>query len=583
MKKFLPLPFFAVLFLLLAGTVFAQGVQMAPLDSSFVRWQQQKDNYPGSMPHPAPFRHRPGVAAKGSLPERYDMRDVNGLSPVKNQRNCGACWSFAACGVLEANLKMQYGEDWDFSENHMKNTHGFLWGPCAGGNNYISLAYLSRWTGPLRESDDPYNPNALIPPVEGAEPQKQLLRGVHFSMPGSGADAIKSYVYETGPLSATMLWRDQDYHNGTRTYRNTTAAGATGHMVVVVGWDDHKAVPGAPGPGTWICRNSWGASWGENGYFYISYHDLAFLEDAAGFDDIAPPDTYGTLYHYDPFGMVGHAGIDIGEDIYGANVFTALQDETITAVATYATSDDLSYTIQVYRGGFTNGMISDLVVSFDGFFERAGYYVVPLPEGVPLSENESFTVLIRYNSAIWKFPMPLEQPILGFCPATAEPGQSYVSEDGVFYEDIHDLGGSWSNNNVCIKAMAAYEPREILPPSVRIIGRPQAELGSNVDLKAVLYNFEGAAAFAWYKDGILLPEVTGQIYTIASVSLEDEAEYVVQISDGETGVFISPPFTLTVLMEGSMPLYGSVGLLLLLSLFIAAGIVVVRRASFLVA
>ncbi|NLN92654.1 MAG: hypothetical protein GX130_04990 [Candidatus Hydrogenedens sp.] len=566
-----------LLLCLMTGFVFADGLQMAPPDPAFLRWLQQKDSFPGYTPPPAPFRHRQGSSLKGTLPERFDLRDVDGLSPVKNQRNCGACWSFAACGVLESNLKLQSGEVWDFSENHMKNTHGFLWGPCAGGNNYISLAYLARWTGPLLESDDPYDPYGLVPPAEGAERQKLLLRGLHFSLDESGTDAIKNYVYETGPLSATMMWRDQDYDNASRTYRYSGGAGATGHMVVLIGWDDHKAVPGAPGPGAWICRNSWGAGWGEGGYFYISYHDTAFLEDAAGFDEIAPPDAYGTLYHYDPFGITSYAGSGLATDVYGANVFTAVQDETITAIGTYATSDDLSYTIQVYEGGFINGMISNPVVSLDGFFETAGYHVVALPEDVELYEGDVFTVVVRYNSAISDFPLPLEQPIPGFCPATAALGQSYISEDGLFFEDVHGLGGNWRNCNVCIKAIAAYKPVEIPPPSVKIMGRPRVEAGDFVSLRAVISHFAGSAAYAWYKDGELLPSATQQVFTISSVAFEDAGLYVVQVSDGESGVIISPPFTLTVLLEGSLPVYGSAGLLLLLTLFIAVGTVFIRR------
>jgi C1A family cysteine protease len=64
-------------------------------------------------------------------------------------------------------------EAWDFSENNLKNTHGFDWLPCGGGNHLMSMAYLSRWSGPVEEHDDPYDPRSSISPPN-LSPQKHM-------------------------------------------------------------------------------------------------------------------------------------------------------------------------------------------------------------------------------------------------------------------------------------------------------------------------------------------------------------------------------------------------------------------------
>ena len=98
-----------------------------------------------------------------SLPSTYDLRTQGKLTPIRNQFSCGSCWSFATYGSLESNLMPS--ETWDFSENNLKNTHGFDWGYCDGGNADISTAYLARWSGPISDSDDPYNPSSGTSPT----------------------------------------------------------------------------------------------------------------------------------------------------------------------------------------------------------------------------------------------------------------------------------------------------------------------------------------------------------------------------------------------------------------------------------
>jgi C1A family cysteine protease len=76
---------------------------------------------------------------------------------------------FGSFGSLESNL-LPY-ETWDFSENHVKNILSNLYPEgfdrdydSSGGEPIMVLAYLARWSGPVNESDDPYNPSSGISP-----------------------------------------------------------------------------------------------------------------------------------------------------------------------------------------------------------------------------------------------------------------------------------------------------------------------------------------------------------------------------------------------------------------------------------
>ena len=215
------------------------------------------------------------------LPTSYDLRTQGKLTPVKNQGSCGSCWTFATYGSLESSLLP--GETNDFSENHLKNTHGFDWGYCDGGNGDMSTAYLARWSGPVNEADDPYNASSGTSP-SGLSPRKhvQNVYMIPARSSSSDNDNLKNAVMNYGAVHVSMRWEGATgsssayWNNATYAYYYNGSS-ATNHAVAIVGWDDNypatnfSTVPA--GNGAFIIRNSWGSGWGDAGYFYISYYD----------------------------------------------------------------------------------------------------------------------------------------------------------------------------------------------------------------------------------------------------------------------------------------------------------------------
>ncbi|MGI6137514.1 MAG: C1 family peptidase [Candidatus Hydrogenedentales bacterium] len=550
----------AILIGLLSGTsLLGQTLETAPFNPAFTAQQQSKGDGArsyGYVPGPVDWSHLRELGAEKAdsvYPERFDWRDTITLTPIKDQGVCGACWAFSTCAALEAWCQIHLGESWDFSENHMKNTHGFLWDACAGGNDSLAMAYLSRWSGPLKESDDPYNQHAITGPVPGAAPQKRLGEATLYADLQNGApngqDPIKAAVMNRGPVITPMTWKNNAFDVSSASYYYNGSE-VLNHMITIVGWDNNKTVVGAPGKGAWICKNSWGTLFGDHGYFFISYYDHQACKIATGFYELTEVYPWERIYQYDPLGHVSSQGFPPSTVVYAANVFQAEATESLVSVGTYVLSNNANLEIIIYDGGAVNYQFSNPLLSFSVSLEHAGYHVIALPEPLTIEEDAYFTVRIRYETPGMGYPIPVEISIPGFSQTTGGPGQSYFSPDGVTYEDY---SAYMPDGNICIKAMTGH----VTPPSpvVSILGSPRTTTGTRIELKSLVQNIPGTiTGYVWVKDGVPIPGEHGTSYVILSVDLSDAGVYQLQVMNDNDQVYSSTPFILEVLPEDAMPL-----------------------------
>ena len=404
----------------------------------------------------------------GVYPASFDLRTSGDVTSVKNQGNCGSCWAFGAIASVESTTLMGGGSTYDFSENHMNVRHGFDPLPCAGGNSDIAGAYMTRWgstnslaAGLVFEADDPYTQNAMYgtPPytsVAGLLPRVHVQEFLFLPDRGNKTenDNYKYALQNYGAVDVSINWNDAYWDQATNSYYYS-GTNPTNHDVALVGWDDNYPASNfstmPSGNGAFIAKNSWGTGFGSGGYFYISYYDSQ-LSDATVFRKPESINNYMRSYLYDPFGQTDSVGYS-SNSAWGANVYTAVANEQLQAVAFYTLTVNSSYEVYIYTGvtgSPTTGVLEGGAVNTIGSFPYAGYHTLALERPVSLMAGQKFAVVVKFTTPGYIYPVPIEYPFQGFdSAASASTGQSYVSYDGSSWADITSY---FLNTNVNIRA-----------------------------------------------------------------------------------------------------------------------------------
>ena len=270
-----------------------------------------------------------------SFPARYDSRDYGRAPDVRNQGSLGTCWAVAAVSALEASLLPE--EHLRFSADHLSLQNGYAKSQDDGGAYTMTMAYLTAWKGPVLAEEDPYG-DGYSP--EGLSPRKhvqeiQILRD---------RASIKEAVQAHGAVQ-TSLYMDVQSDYSSVYYNERTASycypkeEAPNHDILIIGWDDNFPASGftynVKGNGAYICQNSWGTSYGENGIFYVSYEDPNIEGYALAYSRVEEPDNYDSVYQSDLLGWVGQLGYGT-DSCYFANVYTSRGAEELKAVGFYA-------------------------------------------------------------------------------------------------------------------------------------------------------------------------------------------------------------------------------------------------------
>ena len=439
-------------------------LRAAPLSAAFVRYQAELklrrtlglDRVPGFRPGLIPAPMDPPAssgarlgAARASYPPSFDLRDRGKVSPVKDQRPYGTCWAFAALGSLESRLLP--GELRDLSEDNIALNDGFDNGgdPYDRGGNYnMSAAYLIRWSGPVDESADAYG-DSFTPPGLTATKHVQEVLYIPGGTSASDTANIKYALTTYGAVATTIHWDDSCYAAAAAGYYYH-GAGVANHAVTIVGWDDGFAASNfvfpPPDAGAWLVKNSWGADWGQSGYFWASYYDPYCGTDAGFnvvFNRVEPTSSYGDIYSYDPLGQTGALRLT-SNTMWGANVFTARQTASVAAVGFFTPSPNTTYA--VYAGA----SLQSLQQKGSASIEIPGYHTVALSSPLSVTGGGDFVVAVRLTSPDDTYPLAIEQAEPDYSSAaTASPGQSYTSFDGDNWSDLTDWD---STANVCLKA-----------------------------------------------------------------------------------------------------------------------------------
>ena len=214
------------------------------------------------------------VGNRPNLPSSLDWRSKNGgnyMTSVKRIVGCASCWAFAVIGTMEAMYNVESGmsdtrqclQFPNFSEQELISCSNA--GDCSGGPRWnlgLCAEYI-KCNGIVNEECFQYG-RKDIPCMKCPEWRAKLAFVLDWGWVTQGIEDRDRIIaaLQDGPLSFWMEVYDDFYSYEEGIYEPTVSAEPTGpHKVVLVGYNENESY--------WICKNSWGDNWGEDGYFRI--------------------------------------------------------------------------------------------------------------------------------------------------------------------------------------------------------------------------------------------------------------------------------------------------------------------------
>jgi len=301
-----------------------------------------------------------------------------------------------------------------------------------GGDYMVTSAYLTRGEGAVRDIDgQSYN---TPPPRYHPSYHIYYPRDIEWYVAGydlSNINTIKYKIMEEGVMGTCMCYDSsfiQDFGSYYAHYQPPSSSTLPNHAIAIIGWDNDK-VTQAPEIGAWLCKNSWGSSWGpENGYFWISYYDKWSCQEpqmgAVSFQDVEIQ-PYKQIYFH----------------------FTA--------------EDNITYKITVYDN-FIDGELSGELYTITENVNYTGFHTIILDPFVSLLEGEDFYIYLELSNGGHPFDRTSDVPVLlgaserTIVKSAANPNESYYRYGSewldLYYFEFNDP--SWDETaNFCIKGL----------------------------------------------------------------------------------------------------------------------------------
>lgn len=457
----------------------------------------------------------------GTLPARYNLAENGFVTDVKNQQDSGNCWAFAALASLETCVLKASNKTFNFSVENMKNliemysAYGWKMETNEGGYNGMPMGYLASWLGPVNATLDPFDDKGTLSPLLDSEIHVQNIYVLPARTSYTDNDAIKEAILKYGGLYASY-YHSAGYLNSKTNAYYDPYTGNGNHAITVVGWDDNYSKNNfyttPAGDGAFIVKNSWGSSWGDNGYFYISYYDrvlFAVNKDNQAFTYILNDTVrYTKNYQYDVAGMTDYL-VTGKKTIWYQNIYNATGNEAIAAVSTFFNTT-VDYEISIY--------VNDVLqLTQNGRHEGSGYYTIPLKEYVPVAVGDIFKIVVKLaNPQNGYAAVPISEQV-STTRCYYAPGVSYFSNDGKKWTDLYDYSASayshtYNSQVACLKAFTITDIQNTtvtlnnIAPKVQefseIIATVTDGKGKLAKIGEVIFSINGTNYTAGVVDGV---------------------------------------------------------------------------------
>ncbi|XP_059633760.1 cysteine protease RD19A-like [Cornus florida] len=216
------------------------------------------------------------ILPTNDLPTDFDWREHGAVTGVKDQGSCGSCWSFSATGALEGAHFLSTGELVSLSEQQLVDCdhecdpeqYGSCDSGCNGGLMNNAFEYALKAGGLELEKDYPYTGK------DGRtckfDKSKIAAKVSNFSVVSLDEDQIAANLVKNGPLAVGINAAFMQTYIGGVSCPYICSKRNLDHGVLLVGFGSagYSIIRFKEKP-YWIIKNSWGESWGEDGYYKI--------------------------------------------------------------------------------------------------------------------------------------------------------------------------------------------------------------------------------------------------------------------------------------------------------------------------